>query len=486
MSEPVVKQRPTVDLNDFERRMRHAPSHARDDDPLAELARLVGEQHDPFGDVFAQEASAHRALQASHDSHGRRETGFDDGPMSPRLFGDFAAIEAGLRGGISPHAQPVDGSGAYQHAPGHHDQADSYGQDSLQLGWADQQGYHEPAAPRTRRPMFVMAATIAVGVVGIGAAFALKGHISTSPREIKTIVADAGPTKIQPPADNSADQTSQDSTLLDKSNQAAPTKLVSREEQPVDIAQAVQDNASRASTDASSVPVPPSPGQMQTAMTDPQTQGTAGRDLIGDQVHGFGMPDMPAPKRVKVVSVRPDGTILPNDRPPAAALPGSRAAQSKPTEHAAPVAKASTPKAASVKSTSRVTTTPKTIESLAAGDDAAPPHPSKKVKPQHLASADTGQQEATEAALPASAPGNGSFAVQLAAPGSEAEAKSTMSRLEKKFGAALGGHHLGFHKAESNGKSVFRVRVGSLSKTDAASLCEKLKAAGGTCFVAKN
>jgi len=139
-----------------------------------------------------------------------------------------------------------------------------------------------------------------------------------------------------------------------------------------------------------------------------------------------------------------------------------------------------------VKSTSRVTSTPKTIESLAAGDDAAPAQPTKKVKPQRLASADVGQQEATEAAAPASTPGTGGFSVQLAAPGSEAEAKSTMSRLEKKFGAALGGHRLGFHKAESNGKSVYRVRVGSLGKADAASLCEKLKAAGGTCFVAKN
>ena len=76
--------------------------------------------------------------------------------------------------------------------------------------------------------------------------------------------------------------------------------------------------------------------------------------------------------------------------------------------------------------------------------------------------------------------------MQLAAPGSEADAKATSSRLAKKFAGSLGGHHLGFHKAESNGKSVFRVRVSSLSKPDAVSLCEKLKADGGSCFVAKN
>ena len=50
------------------------------------------------------------------------------------------------------------------------------------------------------------------------------------------------------------------------------------------------------------------------------------------------------------------------------------------------------------------------------------------------------------------ASGSGGFAVQLAAPGSESDAKATSSRLAKKFAGPLGGHHLGFHKAESNGQ----------------------------------
>ena len=72
------------------------------------------------------------------------------------------------------------------------------------------------------------------------------------------------------------------------------------------------------------------------------------------------------------------------------------------------------------------------------------------------------------------------------ASGSAAAARSPSSRLAKKFAGPLGGHHLGFRKADSNGKSVYRVRVSSLSRPDAVSLCEKLKADGGSCFVAKN
>ena len=44
------------------------------------------------------------------------------------------------------------------------------------------------------------------------------------------------------------------------------------------------------------------------------------------------------------------------------------------------------------------------------------------------------------------------------------------------------------HQADSNGKSIYRVRVSGLSKAEAVSLCQKLKASGGeaACFVAKD
>jgi cell division protein FtsN len=41
-------------------------------------------------------------------------------------------------------------------------------------------------------------------------------------------------------------------------------------------------------------------------------------------------------------------------------------------------------------------------------------------------------------------------------------------------------------KAEVNGSTIYRVRVGPLSKDEASSLCSKLQGQGGQCFVAKN
>ena len=55
MSEPGAKPRTMVDLDEFERRLSRPPSASRTNgDPLAELARLVGGQQDPFGTVFEE------------------------------------------------------------------------------------------------------------------------------------------------------------------------------------------------------------------------------------------------------------------------------------------------------------------------------------------------------------------------------------------------------------------------------------------------
>ena len=490
MSEPVLKQRSTDVLDDFERRLRHAtaaPAAARHEDPLAELARLVGEPYDPLSDVFAREAAPPR-----DDSHFRTAAGMTDAharepgyaPDVPKLFGDFAAIEAGLRGGaMAPqhHAPVGQGHGVAGGSEGAYVQAGQLpldneggwtgvapGEAYAAQGYPDARGYPGERA-RTHRPMTLMAVSIAAGVIGIGAAFALKGRVASSPREVKTIMADASPTKIQPPPAAAGD--SGGDAAVGKGNGIQPTKLVSREEQPVDIGQAVQDNVARAAqmnppTDAASVPVPPSPGQMEGRAVP------GGADPIGAQVQGFGLAEMPAPKRVKVVSVRPDGTILPGDGDGAAPRQAS----------AAPTAKASTPKVAPGKTTSRVAAKPveeKTIEEVAAADDDAS-KPARKGKPQRVASADA------EAAEAPAAPDGGGFAVQLAAPTSESDAKSASSRLSKKFSDALGSRRIAIRKAESNGRSVYRVRVSSLSRSEATSLCEKLKADGGSCFVAKN
>ncbi|TPV97411.1 MAG: hypothetical protein USCAAHI_03147 [Beijerinckiaceae bacterium] len=182
------------------------------------------------------------------------------------------------------------------------------------------------------------------------------------------------------------------------------------------------------------------------------------------------------PKKVKTVSVRPDGTLLPNDAPPQVAAPAV------PMMPVARPAATSPTKAATPKSTARVVTTPKPAAGQNAGAEAARTTIAAKAKRLQVADAQ-GQAQVPDAGQPAT----GSFAVQLAAPGTEQEARETQVRLMKKFSAELAGFHPSIHKAEVGGKPVYRVRVSGLSSRDeATALCQKVESGGGKCFVAKN
>jgi len=188
----------------------------------------------------------------------------------------------------------------------------------------------------------------------------------------------------------------------------------------------------------------------------------------------------PEPIKVKTVSVRPDGTIISaNDAParPAAALPvmlqrtASNVTGSTPpaaTPASPPAAKPApaappAPAAASVKTTARV----------------SPPSETPAPRPAQVAAAAPAQ-----AAAPSLA--QGGFAVQLAAAGSDAEARDRIGKYQRQFAAALDGHAPGVVKGEANGKSVWRIRVGGLSREGAVSMCSSIKDAGGACFVASN
>jgi cell division septation protein DedD len=77
------------------------------------------------------------------------------------------------------------------------------------------------------------------------------------------------------------------------------------------------------------------------------------------------------------------------------------------------------------------------------------------------------------------------FSVQLGVSTSENDAKTTLQRFQQKY-AALEGKPPLIRKAEVNGSTVFRVRVGPMAREEASSLCSKIQGQGGQCFVAKN
>jgi hypothetical protein len=95
---------------------------------------------------------------------------------------------------------------------------------------------------------------------------------------------------------------------------------------------------------------------------------------------------------------------------------------------------------------------------------------------------------ATPAAATAStaASSAGGYVMQIASLPSEEEAKRSQANLMAKFGSIIGGHAIEVRKAEIAGKGTYyRVRVAAGSKDDAAALCVRFRAAGGTCLISK-
>jgi hypothetical protein len=81
------------------------------------------------------------------------------------------------------------------------------------------------------------------------------------------------------------------------------------------------------------------------------------------------------------------------------------------------------------------------------------------------------------------APKSGDWAIQFAAPKSEAEAEAAAARLNVKYAPALNGATIGVHKTQVNGGTIYALRVAGLSKADATALCVRVK--GRDCSLAK-
>ncbi len=266
--------------------------------------------------------------------------------------------------------------------------------------------------------------------------------------------------------------------------------LVNRVEQPVDLKAQTPPAPTGPVQVASAGPSVPSGAAVVPVPPPPALDATSGQS--------FGLAGMIEPKMVKTVSVRPDGTLVSSDLSPQQATPANppaaapAAAAPPPPEAAATAAKPATPKTAA-----RVATTPKTVtadatparrEDNAADDERLSPTSSKPkaspAKPAKVAEAATTTDE-TDDVPPATEKG-GTYSVQLAAPESEAEARVSMTKLTHQFGSELANYHLKYHLASIGNKSVYRVRVGGLSHAEATTLCQKVQAKGGNCFVAKN
>jgi len=467
MSESAAKRQP-IDLDEFERRLR-APAAQRPEgpeDPLAELARIVGGAADPFAPIFAA-GRANLRLAPQNP------------PAQPVDWDRLAAV-AQPRAAFTPTQAP---RGTERPAAGLLASAEAVAAERALYASQNADKWEGEPAPgqrladrgRSRKSIFLMSSALLLVAAGIGGTLALRGHgISSGPAP--TILAAAGPVKVRPPSTPPRDPLERSSSFLNQPDTSvvAPAHVVDSEEEPIDLSQIGKTAGSH-------------PG-----VSDQNSLGAASDGSF-----------FPKPRLVKTVSVRPDGSIISADAPPPVAVEPPPSIAQAPAPFVAP-SQPSTPQAEAVPAAvaptrpsyaaprSQTAKRPSAFDAVArmaanprthsVAVDATDSLKEQRPQPQRQA------RLATPKAKPAAAATNGSgaWAVQLAAPGTERDARLEIGRLSRKFASELGGRTLGYHSAVARGRTVWRVRVAGLAEPEALALCGKIKSGGGACFVAKN
>jgi hypothetical protein len=452
-------------------------------DPLAELARLIG-QSDPF--PKADRAAPRRAEPAPQEetyyeadaappgpppwmARANAQGGHQSGHHEPQQQ-EFENLHPVQRYAVHPELEPD-----YHPAPAFAAEADHYPQepadparyDEALYGQPDhgqephaqdpypqdpygyQDGYEEPQAPKRRSGLVTVGVVLALAVVGTGAAFAYRTFVGTTRSgEPPVIKADTGPNKMVPPsATGSADANSK--LIQDRLGGAAPEKLVSREETPVNV----QDNTKAGGPRVVFPPLNQNSNPPSTASVSPANKPMVGNAAVnGDE-----------PRKIRTFAVKGDQTE--------GATPASRQAPAKltgPAPGAAP-ARGAAPTNANASANAPMSLSPQ-------GQAAAPaPAPARVANnaPTPLASA------------PAA---GGGYLVQIASQRSEAEASASFRALQGKYPSVLGSRSATIKRADLGEKGTYyRAMVGPFGSPDeATSFCGNLKSAGGQCVVQRN
>ncbi|MBZ9817897.1 SPOR domain-containing protein [Mesorhizobium sp. CA4] len=401
-------------------------------------------------------------------------------------------------------------------------------------------GEREAAQPR-RRGMMVAALVGAVVVFGgLGAlAFSFGGKGGSEAPVI--VKADNSPIKVKPENPGGTVVPNQDNKVYDavakgggaaKSAEPVQQKLVNTTEQPVDLASkeppqsrvvdlSPKDNDAAPGSDTADNPdsalpgvaqavvpaiaQPAAPASRQPAAPAPKSEDRIAQVLQQDADNAANNDVVAvAPRKVKTMMVKPDGSLVPREDPAPAAPKIAAAEPSDPApQHVAPAsdgqqtgtvasdagqanagqadtgqADAATVKPAKpakkAEAKAQSANTPAKVPVAPARPSDQPVDIVGEVKPDQVASID-----------PAAA-GGGSWSMQIASQPTVESAQSTYQDLQRRYGSVLSGRTANIVKAEVAGKGTFyRVRVPAQSRNDAINLCTSYKAAGGNCFVSR-
>lgn len=380
-------------------------------------------------------------------------------------------------------------------------------------GYVDHQAAYRGEEERSGR-RWLMPAAAALGLVLVGGgvyALMFGGSSSQGSGGAPVIIsADSDPMKVVPENPGGRVVPNQDKAVYDRvaGGSAADPKqpsLISSNEEPVDVVQRTLipeqlplENEDDADMAAAGTPV----GETE----DPRLLSPEEKAAQSETTATPGV----SPRKVRTMIVKPDGTLVAQEVDAPAAQPAQTA---KVEELAAPQAATPGEGVPAVIAASRVPVTPEPAQNHtpAAPATTAPPAASPSAAPlpaarpsaqpatvvatvtdqgnvRPTAPAQPQATQQTAAATPAatSTPSSGGYYVQVASLPSQAEAQKSYQSLSAKFGSVIGGRGVDIKAAEIAGKGTFyRVRIPAGDKNEAVALCERYRAAGGSCLVAR-
>jgi hypothetical protein len=505
--------------DDYNRGSDQHGSGGAESDPLAELARLIG-QTDPFGATSRQApppsppqraAVPREPYQPPH--HQQYETPIEEEGEPPASAGPPPWMQrANIQRQVAPppmeypeedqgqdypsqnypsqnyssSAHPLHRYAAQPAA--HHDDYDAqfyeqgdeqvdpsryddalYGQ--IESGaqdfqrepaypddpYAYQDGYEdEPEeAPKRRGGLLTVAAVLALAVVGTGAAFAYRTYLGPARSGDPPIIR----------ADNTPTKIIPTSADSGKNSDRLPTgdgteKLVPREETPVDV------NARAAGPRMVLPPLnannnPPSPASVATNAIPPTTPTTNGTMANSE------------PRKVKTLTVHgdeADASAEPTTAPPATA-PSPATRSTAATRQVPPAAPAM-----------RAAPAPAGNAPLSLSPDSAQASVPPAAEPRTRMAATTPTQMAPAEQAPA---GEGRFLVSILSQPSEAEAQAAFRAMQRKYPDQLSSRSPVIKKVEKKGGgAAYRALVGPFASHEEASrFCSSYSAAGGQCWI---
>ncbi|MEN9894421.1 MAG: hypothetical protein RIR97_273 [Pseudomonadota bacterium] len=376
-----------------------------------------------------------------------------------------------------------------------------------------------PRSGSLRSAVYLAAGFAGVAIFAAGGYFVwnstglLPGSMSGEPR---IVLADKEPMKIVPEDKGGQTVPNQDKAVYDKvagGNTVDPKQktLISSAEVPVDVVQKTLAPEAGATPEQA-------PAATDTADTqDSRLLPSAAQPADVPPAAGASTEAQPAviaPRKVKTMIVKADGTLV--ERTDGAEIAKAADAAAKPAIEAPKAdAEMSQQLQASTVGKNETHLTPDPA-AAAPANGTSEPEPSVVAVPANKVTAKTvaktpvpssrpadqpvnvvgmvtangtvvAKPEAVKAAAAATPSASGSsYGIQIASLPSEDEAKRSSASLQNKFGGVLAGRSLEIRKADLAGKGTyFRVRVAVGTKDEAAALCLKYRAAGGSCIVSK-